>query len=98
MGLTQDQLAKAIGVERKAIIDYEKGRSGPDTDTLGKIVIELKTNHSWLAGEIDYAGALTERDNRILLAVHDPRIVTEDDYARILLDNRSNNKQLRGSG
>ena len=39
-GLTQDEVAKALGKSKNTIVNYEKGRSSPDIET-GKALAKL---------------------------------------------------------
>ena len=39
-GLTQDEVAKALGKSKNTIVNYEKGRSSPDIE-IGKAIAKL---------------------------------------------------------
>lgn len=52
-GLTQRELAKAIGVSRQAIGFYESGEREPDLETVQKLAQVLGTSISYLVGETD---------------------------------------------
>ena len=52
-GLTQRELAEAIGVSRQAIGLYEAGEREPDLSTLQKLARALGTSMSYLVGETD---------------------------------------------
>jgi len=48
--LTQEDLAKKIGVTKQAISNYEKGRSSPYLSKLKPIADTLGVSASWLIG------------------------------------------------
>ncbi|ADU50139.1 helix-turn-helix domain protein [Thermaerobacter marianensis DSM 12885] len=52
-GLTQRELATAIGVSRQAIGLYEAGEREPDLTTIQKLAHVLRTSISYLVGETD---------------------------------------------
>lgn len=97
-GLTQDQLARKVGVQRQSIVLYEGNKSAPDTETLGRIVHELKTNHSYLAGEINYPNALTERHSRLLSIAQERGILSKDEFEKIWLEDSTDNNKLPAGG
>lgn len=46
---TQEELAKAIGVDKRSISMYENGRTFPREDTIKRLAQELETEPDWLA-------------------------------------------------
>lgn len=52
-GMTQRELADAIGVSRQAIGFYESGEREPDLTTIQKLAHALGTSVSYLVGETD---------------------------------------------
>ncbi len=50
-GLTQDGLAKAVGVSRQTIVSIEKGGGNPSLDLCKKICKILNENLDYLFGE-----------------------------------------------
>lgn len=52
-GLTQRELAEAIGVSRQAIGLYEVGAREPDLATVQRLAHALRTSISYLVGETD---------------------------------------------
>lgn len=67
--VSQATLGEAIGVNRLAVSEYEKGNTSPSLDKLKRIAHILKTNSSFLAGEIDYEKPLTPKQEELLKAV-----------------------------
>nr|DAM81746.1 MAG TPA: Repressor protein CI [Caudoviricetes sp.] len=51
-GLTQEQLAKLIGVAKTTVTGYEKGTSEPNIETLGKIMDALKVDANYLYQDV----------------------------------------------
>jgi len=48
-GMTQEQLAAAVGVSRPAVSQYEHGEMRPGVDTLERAAHELGVRAGWLA-------------------------------------------------
>lgn len=46
---TQEELAKAIGLDKRSISMYENGRTFPREDTINRLAQELETDPDWLA-------------------------------------------------
>lgn len=46
---TQEELAQAIGVDKRSISMYENGRTFPREDTIKRLAQELETDPEWLA-------------------------------------------------
>lgn len=47
-GLTQNELAKKIGVSTKTLQRYEKGETFPDTQTIAKIADETRVRRNYM--------------------------------------------------
>lgn len=65
---TQEELAKAIGVDKRSISMYENGHTFPREDTIKRLALELNTEPDWLAnGEIEesrnFQAQLNEKNN-----------------------------------
>lgn len=54
-GLTQPQLASAVGVALRSYQFYEQGRRRPSYELLVKLAIELNVSIDWLLGLSDEA-------------------------------------------
>lgn len=52
-GLSQDQLAEAVGLTRAAVSHYEKGRRRPDFDTVRKLADFFRVSTDYLLGLTD---------------------------------------------
>lgn len=52
-GLSQDQLAEAVGLTRAAVSHYEKGRRRPDFDTVRKLADFFHVSTDYLLGLTD---------------------------------------------
>lgn len=71
-GLSQKELAERIGVRKQTILFYENGRSQPTADRLALLAQILQTNVSYLLGQIEYAGPLTDKQSRFLINTFGP--------------------------
>lgn len=56
LGLTQQQLADALGVQVVSINRYERGARVPDTSVLPRLCAVLKCDIGWLLGQDEAAG------------------------------------------
>lgn len=63
MGLSQDQMAIALGVNKKTIQDWETGKATPSESASGAIW-ELKNTHDQLVQRMVDADAVVAIDNR----------------------------------
>jgi transcriptional regulator with XRE-family HTH domain len=64
-GLTQEELAKAIGVKQEQVVMWEKGKSRPYPAHLKRIAEATNRSLAWFHGEdeliLDLAGLLPEK-------------------------------------
>jgi len=86
LDITQEDLAKKIGVARATIASWEVGRRDPDTDTLYKISNICGVSIDWLLGkelpdEIDLVDALENSKTKITAA---GRPLTPEERVKIL--------------
>lgn len=58
-GLTQEQLAEAIGVAKSTYTGYEKGNREPDLFKIKKLIEVLGVSSSWLLGLDDNDGCVS---------------------------------------
>ena len=58
-GLTQEQLAEAIGVAKSTYTGYEKGNREPDLFKIKKLIEVLGVSSSWLLGLDDNDGGVS---------------------------------------
>ena len=68
-GLSQSELARAVGVERQQVASWEDCRNKPGEDSFLLVASILKTSISYLFGETDYPDQLppsSDADNRNL--------------------------------
>jgi transcriptional regulator with XRE-family HTH domain len=56
LGLTQESLAKSLGLAQGTVSAYETGYRSPDLDTLAKLAGRLGCTADWLLGSDDQPG------------------------------------------
>ena len=68
--LTQEELAKVIGVDKRSISTYENGRTFPREDTINRLAEELDVDPIWLATGVDKETSkyLAEQNSKIKAA------------------------------
>jgi putative transcriptional regulator len=66
--MTQEDIAKALGVTRPAITMWESGKSKPRVDMLDKLATLLGTTPAWLLGGDDAEGGPGTLEDRLLSA------------------------------
>jgi len=52
LGLTQEELGRAVGVSKQAISNVESLHSNPSIPLLGKLIENLNVNSNWLIADI----------------------------------------------
>lgn len=67
-GLTQEQLAKAIGVTKSRVSNWEQGINRPDADILAKLCKALKVSPSILLDVYLTDEELSEQERKIIKA------------------------------
>ena len=82
LGLTQEQLAEAVGVDKRSVSDWENDKKMPMTEKLGKIAKALHTSVSEL-----YAGKDLDLDEQTKADLD--RRITETATLTDTLDERS---------
>jgi repressor LexA len=67
-GLTQEQLAEAIGVAKSTYTGYEKGNREPDLFKIKKLIEVLGVSSSWLLGLDNNDGGVSISEWKMLKA------------------------------
>lgn len=75
-GLTQEELADRIGVQRNTVWRWENGKAKPEAETVSKIASALNVSTGYLLGETDDPEPLQEQ--QVSATVKEPQIKTED--------------------
>ncbi len=70
--LTQDQLAKKVGISRSALSHYEKDRRDPDYDTLKMLANFFEVTTDYLLGRTDDPHSTEEEDFQAF--INDPEL------------------------
>lgn len=65
-GLTQEQVAAAIGVAKSTYTGYEKGFREPDLFKIKKLISALGVDSSWLLGLQEHSEGLTADEAEII--------------------------------
>jgi len=76
MGLTQDDIAKIIGVQPSTIGMYEQGKRQPDNEKLTKIANVLETTTDYLLGLVDIPNKVNTKYTTIKLTDDEIKIIT----------------------
>lgn len=53
LGITQDDLAARIGVNKQSVYRYERGDHEPTADVLTQMAVNLEVTADWLLGLVD---------------------------------------------
>jgi len=61
-GLTQEELAQALGISRAALSHYEKNRREPDSETLTKLADLFKVSLDYLLGRTENPNMVMDRE------------------------------------
>jgi transcriptional regulator with XRE-family HTH domain len=71
LGMTQEQIASAVGIAQDAWSLYELGKRWPDLGTASRMIAKLKITHAYLVeGSLDGV----ERQLAIRLAAYHPEL------------------------
>ena len=84
--MTQEDLAKAVGVTKGAIGNYESGVSSPKESILIKLMEILEVDANYLYQDFIRTTALTDDELRLLSAYRAADDRAQDDALRTLLD------------
>lgn len=60
LGLSQDELAKKLGVERSTVSKWESGKTNLKSGMITKLAATLECSPTWIAGLDEYRKRLTE--------------------------------------
>lgn len=82
-GMTQDQLAEKINVNRVTIASYERGAYKPSTTAIEKIAYVFNTTVDYLLGKDDPSAKPPISDDDIKFAVFGDPDVTDEQYEEI---------------
>lgn len=66
-GLTQEDLAKMVGVNKQTISQYERGVRRPDLEMLTRLSERLGTTTDYLVGKTDRLPFLLTEDERAII-------------------------------
>lgn len=72
LGMTQEQIATAVGIDQTAWSAYEVGKRWPDLGTASRLIAKLKVSHAYL---MDGSLEGVERNLAIQLAAYHPELV-----------------------
>ena len=84
--MTQEDLAKAVGVTKGAIGNYESGVSSPKETILIKLMEVLDVDANYLYQDFIRTSALTDDELRLLSAYRAADDRAQEDALRTLLD------------
>ena len=86
-GMTQEDLAKAVGVTKGAIGNYESGVSSPKETILIKLMKVLDVDANYLYQDFIRATSITDDEMRLLAAYRAADDRAQVDALRILIAN-----------
>ncbi|QPS90095.1 LexA family protein [Atlantibacter hermannii] len=72
LDITQDALAKKLGVSRVSVTKWENGTTKPDGENLHQLAITLSTTPEWL---LYGRGEISEDDTRVIPFIKPPKVV-----------------------
>lgn len=85
LGMTQEDLAKAVGVTKGAIGNYESGVSSPKEIILIKLMDVLQVDANYLYQDFIRTDALTDEESRMLSAYRAADKRAQEDALHTLL-------------
>ena len=82
--LTQDEAAKAIGISRSSLANYERGFREPSFEVMEAIADYYNVNLDLLFGRVSEAYPYSEKDIKILNAIKSLSPESQDDVLKII--------------